>query len=603
MVPRELIDVIRERVNLVELIGQTVRLSQKGSSWMGLCPFHQERSPSFSVVPNKGIYHCFGCGEGGDAFTFLQKTRGLSFFESVKELGDHVGVRVDERELSPQERQRLRQRSSLHEVIELACRWFRAQLRSTEEGRVGLRYLAARSITDETIDRWKMGFAPARWDGLLSALTAEGVTLDQAVEAGLVRRRERGGGAYDLFRGRVILPIEDARGRVVAFGGRSLPELQDERDREAPKYVNSPETPIYKKSSVLFGLAQARAAAQRTGRLLVVEGYFDVISLHQAGFAEAVATCGTALTPEHARLIAPLARQVVALFDADEAGQRAAVKSLDLFLEVGMEPRRLEIGEAKDPDEFIVKFGAEAFAQALAQSTPLIELLLRRSAARNGTSPGGVDAVIGELRPYVERLNPASQDSVLERMSRILGPSSAVLREAMFRQGRPAAPPAAGPTPRFRGDRDLNHLLWIVLHFPEEALPMLVTVEPALVSTRESVQWTLAQLVMGTPLPAVLDQLHDDDLRSILRIAASSHPGLYRRDQAGPAVAEIIARRRVEGTRARLTEVEGALSTCHPGQDRQRYQELLREKQELQRLLKKPGPAPVLGAPDSRSVR
>lgn len=588
MVPRELIDAIRERVNLVELIGQTVRLSQKGTSWMGLCPFHQERSPSFSVVPNKGIYHCFGCGEGGDAFTFLQKTRGLTFFESVKELGDQVGLRVDERELSPQERQRLRQRASLQEVLELACRWFRAQLRASEEGRVGLRYLAGRKITDETIDRWKIGFAPARWDGLLSALTSEGVTVDQAVEAGLVRRRERGAGAYDLFRGRVILPIEDARGRVVAFGGRSLPELQDERDREAPKYVNSPETPIYKKSNVLFGLAHARAAAQRTGRLLVVEGYFDVISLHQAGFGEAVATCGTALTGEHAKVIAPLAKQVVALFDADEAGQRAAVKSLELFLDVGIEPRRLEIGEAKDPDEFIVKFGAEAFGQALAQSTPLIELLVRRSAARHGTSPGGVEAVVTELRPYVDRLNPASQDSVLERMSRVLGPSSAVLREAMFRQARPsAAPPSGGQ--RFRGDRDLNHLLWIVLHFPEEALPILSLVdEPDLVSPREGVKWALAQLLSGTPLPTVLELLQDDDLRGILRVAASSHPGLYSRDQAGPALAEIIARRRIERIRSRLTAVEGALSTCHPGQDRQRYQELLREKQELQRQLKRP---------------
>jgi DNA primase len=590
VVARELIDVIRERVNLVELIGQTVRLTQKGSSWMGLCPFHQERSPSFSVVPNKGIYHCFGCGEGGDAFTFIQKTRGLSFIESVKELGDQVGVRVDDREMSPQERQRLRDRASLHELIDFAAKWFRGQLRATEQGRAGLRYLAQRKIGDDTIDRWKIGFAPAKWDGLLSALTAEGVPIDQAVEAGLVRRRDKGPGAYDLFRGRVILPIEDARGRVVAFGGRSLPELQDERDREAPKYVNSPETPIYKKSNVLFGLSHARSAAQRTGRLLVVEGYFDVISLHQAGFGEAVATCGTALTPEHARMIAPLARQVVALFDADEAGQRAAVKSLELFLDVGIEPRRLEIGDAKDPDEFIVKYGAEAFTQALGLSTPLIELLLRRAADRHGTSPGGLEAVVGELRPYVERLNAASQESVLERMSAVLGPSSRALREAMFRQGRPPQAPAGAPV-RFRGDRDLNHLLWIVLHFPEEALAVLAEVDPPLISDRPTVQWALAQLVMGALLPAVLDQLQDDDLKGILRVAASSHPGLYSREQAAPALREIVGRRLLARIKGRLAEVEAALATCHPGQDRQRYTELLREKQDLQRQLKRPGTA------------
>jgi DNA primase len=589
VVSRELIDAIRERTNLVDIVGQTVRLTSKGTSYMGLCPFHQERSPSFSVVPAKGIYHCFGCGEGGDVFSFLQKTRGLSFFEAVKELGDAAGLAVDERELSPQERSRLRQRASLQEIVEIAAGWFRGQLRTTDEGRVGLRYLVDRQIADDTIDRWRLGLAPAKWDGLLNALVAEGVSVDQAVEAGLARRRERGVGAYDLFRGRLIIPIEDSRGRVVAFGGRVLKQLID--DEAAPKYVNSPETPIYKKSNLLFGLSHARTGVARTGRLLVVEGYFDVISLHQAGFAEAVATCGTALTPEHAKLIAPMARQVVALFDADEAGQRAAVKSLELFLDVGIEPRRLEIGDAKDPDEFIQRYGAEAFSAALARSVPLIELVLARAARKHGTSAGGLDPIIAELRPHIERMSAASQESVLERMSAVLGPSVGSLREKLNKAARPAGP-ALPPDRRWRGDRDLNHILWLILHYPEEVLVEIAQVEdPSLISDRDTVKWTLAQLLSGASLPAVIDQLQDDDLKVILRVAASSHPGLYSRERAAPAIAEIIARRRTERVASRMADVVRDLAACNPTADRERFMELMHEKQELQRLLRPSAPA------------
>lgn len=585
MVSRELIDAIRERTNLVEIIGQTVRLSAKGTSYMGLCPFHQERSPSFSVVPAKGIYHCFGCGEGGDIFTFLQKTRGLSFFEAVKELGDAAGLQVDERELSPQERSRLRQRASLQEIIELAAGWFRGQLRTTDEGRAGLAYLTERQIADETIDRWRLGLAPARWDALLNALTAEGVSVDQAVEAGLARRRERGVGAYDLFRGRLIIPIEDARGRVVAFGGRVLKSLID--DETAPKYVNSPETPIYKKSNVLFGLSHARTGVARTGRMLVVEGYFDVISLHQGGFAEAVATCGTALTPEHAKLIAPMARQVIALFDADEAGQRAAVKSLELFLDVGIEPRRLEIGDAKDPDEFIQRYGAEAFSEALSRSVPLIELVLSRAARKHGTTAGALDPILAELRPHLERMSAPSQESVLERMSAVLGPSVGSLREKLHKVHRPSAAPV--PERRWRGDRDLNHILWLILHYPEEVLGALAQIEdPGLISDRDTVKWALAQLLSGASLPSVIDRLQDEDLQVLLRVAASSHPGLYTRERAAPAIAEIIARRRTERVAARLAEVERDLGACNPSADRETYMKLLHEKQELQRKLRAP---------------
>lgn len=576
MISRDVIEAIRERADIVEVVSQTVTLKRKGSSYMGLCPFHQEKSPSFSVVPSKGIYHCFGCGEGGDVFKFVEKTRGLPFIDVVKELGQAVGVTIEERELPPEERRRMRARADLFEVCNEAADWFHSNLVARPVGKAAREYLRDRGITEQTVTRYRLGFAPESWDGLLNHLHQRGITPEQAVRAGLAKARNHGRGAYDAFRDRVIIPIEDERGRVVAFGGRVMPGGRS----DAPKYINSPETPVYKKSSVLYGLRHARSAIQRTGRLLVVEGYFDVISLHQAGFGEAVATCGTALTPEHARTVRPLTRTVIALFDSDAAGERAAARSMEVFLAAGIEPKRLTLEGAKDPDEFVQEHGAEAFEEALRRSEPLFELLLRRSMERFGTSPGGRASVLAELAPIVRQFPPEARDPLVARLGSALWMDARTIQASLGRGPSRALAQASQAAPtRWRGSVELNHLLWLVLHHRDAVGPALASVDPGLVTNRETVIRAMALMLQGAALPDVEAAVDDPDLHRVLR-AAAAREGLYSAEQAGPAAEQIVTKLQLQQVRGELASLERALGTSI-GADKSRL-DLLRQRQELQ---------------------
>ena len=557
MLPREVIEEIRERTDIADVVSQVVTLRRKGSSLMGLCPFHQEKSPSFSVVQAKGIYHCFGCGEGGDVFAFVQKTRGLSFFEAVKELGEAAGVQVEERELTREERKRMRARANLHEVLRLAADWFHAGLIARPTGRPALDYLRGRGMDNETIERWRLGFAPQSWDGLLSHLHHHGVSADQAIRAGLARPgRNRQGSAYDLFRGRIIIPIEDRRGRIVAFGGRILPALGD---GDTPKYVNSPETPVYRKSSVLFGLSRARNSIQRKSRALIVEGYFDVISLHQAGFGEAIATCGTALTGEHLKALRPLTRAVVALFDADEAGQRAAERSLPLFVDAGIEARRLEIGDAKDPDEFVQEAGAEALDAALDRSEPLLDLVLRRAIARFGSTPGARRDSLDRVAPILRKMEGPARRAAVSLVARRLHLLEHEVDEAAGRG--PSAPASVAPPARWRGSKHLNHIFWLLIHFPEQVIPVLTEpdVEPSLLTRHPLALQTLGRLISGEAFASVQADLDDPDLQRVLRVAAA-RSDLYSEEAAAGAARQILTRLEVDATRARISDIDRALS-------------------------------------------
>ena len=592
MLPREVIEEIRERTDIADVVSQVVTLRRKGSSLMGLCPFHQEKSPSFSVVQAKGIYHCFGCGEGGDVFAFVQKTRGLSFFEAVKELGEAAGVQVEERELTREERKRMRARANLHEVLRLAADWFHAGLIARPTGRPALDYLRGRGMDNETIERWRLGFAPQSWDGLLSHLHHHGVSADQAIRAGLARPgRNRQGSAYDLFRGRIIIPIEDRRGRIVAFGGRILPALGD---GDTPKYVNSPETPVYRKSSVLFGLSRARNSIQRKSRALIVEGYFDVISLHQAGFGEAIATCGTALTGEHLKALRPLTRAVVALFDADEAGQRAAERSLPLFVDAGIEARRLEIGDAKDPDEFVQEAGAEALDAALDRSEPLLDLVLRRAIARFGSTPGARRDSLDRVAPILRKMEGPARRAAVSLVARRLHLLEHEVDEAAGRG--PSAPASVAPPARWRGSKHLNHIFWLLIHFPEQVIPVLTEpdVEPSLLTRHPLALQTLGRLISGEAFASVQADLDDPDLQRVLRVAAA-RSDLYSEEAAAGAARQILTRLEVDATRARISDIDRALSECDPGTEWPRYAELLESKKtalnrkkELERLLRSP---------------
>jgi DNA primase len=374
--PPNFLDEVRSRVSLVGVIGRRVRLVKKGREHLGLCPFHNEKSPSFTVNEDKGFYHCFGCGAHGDVITFEMQTHHLSFPEAVERLAAEAGIEVPVQ--APEERQKARQAASLYDVMDKACAFFEQQLRAAS-GRTGLDYLRGRGLDDQTIGRFRLGMSPDSRTALKSFLLRHEIPEALAIEAGLLILPEEGGGrdSYDRFRGRVMFPITDRRGRVIAFGGRTLGDGQ-------PKYLNSPETPLFHKGSVLYGLAQAREAAAEMGTVIVCEGYMDVIALSRAGFGHAVAPLGTAVTEQQIQLLWRMAAEPIICLDGDAAGQRAAAKAALRALPLltpGYSLRFAHVPTPEDPDSLIRAKGPDAMRQVLDQADPLSEVLWRQELA------------------------------------------------------------------------------------------------------------------------------------------------------------------------------------------------------------------------------
>ena len=373
----QFLDELRARAGLADVIARRVKLTRRGREHVGLCPFHKEKTPSFTVNEEKGFYHCFGCQEHGSVIDFVMKTEGLPFPEAVERLAVAAGMEVPAD--SPEERERARRRQSLYEVVEAACVYFEKSLRMAE-GKDAMAYLTGRGVDDAAQRRFRLGYAPERRGALKAELARHAITEEQMADAGLVKLPEDGRSAYDYFRGRVVFPITDRRGRVIAFGGRILGDGE-------PKYLNSPETPLFSKGRVVYGLAQAAAAAREKGRIVVAEGYMDVITLSGAGIAEAVAPLGTALTEDQMGELWRLAREPVLCFDGDAAGGRAAAaaagRALPL-LKPGYTLRFALMPAGQDPDSLIRKEGAAAVERVLDAALPLSEALWRMESGETG---------------------------------------------------------------------------------------------------------------------------------------------------------------------------------------------------------------------------
>ena len=363
-IPSAFLDELVARSDIVDVVSDYVTLTPKGGSYWGLCPFHGEKTASFHVLPDRQLYHCFGCGKGGGVISFVMELENLPYVDAVRLLAKRAGMEFPERDMDESSR---RKRAKLLALNKEAARYFHSQLHSPL-GHEGLEYLRRRGLSKGIMTRFGLGFAPESWDSLIKAMSQKGVSKSDLLDAGLAVSNQKGG-IYDRFRNRVMFPIIDLRGDVIGFGGRVLGDA-------TPKYLNSPDSPVFNKSRNLFALNLAKTT--KLGRIVLTEGYMDTISLYQAGFDCAVASLGTALTADHAKLLSRFTKEVVICYDSDTAGVQAANRAIPLLEKTGLKVRVLRVTGAKDPDEFIRKFGPDAFSRLLDQSENYVEYNLRQ---------------------------------------------------------------------------------------------------------------------------------------------------------------------------------------------------------------------------------
>jgi DNA primase len=392
---KDSIERVREAVDMVALVGAKTDLRRVGSRWVGLCPFHDERTPSFSVDAERKLYHCFGCGEGGDAIGFVQATEALDFPEAVETLAERTGVTVEREEDDPRAEERRRRKSRLHALLERAARYYATYLWEAGEARAAREYLIERGLSEETLREFQIGYAPSAWDRMIVRAQQGGFRPDELVAAGLAQRG-RDSGIYDRFRGRIMFPLADYRGQVLGFGARAMGEGR------GPKYLNTSENEIYHKGRQLFGIGLARPHAAKGGRIVVVEGYTDVLALYQAGIRESVAIMGTALTQEQLTLLARTAPLVVLALDADRSGQEAMLRAARAAQDRGVELRAVEMPEGTDPAELLAAEGAEAFEARLEGALAMIQFQVRRVLAdADLETPAGRDRALEEARSLI----------------------------------------------------------------------------------------------------------------------------------------------------------------------------------------------------------
>lgn len=444
VIAEELIAEIRLRTDLVALIGEYVSLKQRGASFVGLCPFHSEKTPSFHVRRDRQFFHCFGCQEHGDALAFLMRLDGLTFPQAARWLADRAGIDLPEsEEREDQEQRRERERHQrLCALMEVATAFYEAQLQEQRDSSIARAELQARGVQPEIREKFRLGYAPLAWDALAKFLEARGHSLTDAEQLGLLARRREGRGYYDRFRHRLMFPVADVQGRIVAFSGRILadpeprPGLPPSSTQPAPKYVNSPESPIYKKGELLFGLHAARVDIRRHGWAIVCEGNFDLLALHQAGLGNAVAPLGTAFTAAQAKLLRRFAQRVTLMFDGDNAGRKAVHAAYPLLRAAELTGRVARLPPGDDPDTYLRKHGAAGLSRLVEDALGIIEYVIDAAAADAGTDAEARASAIQALGPLLVSVgNPVEIELYIQRIAQRFALSDLGVVKEQLRRG------------------------------------------------------------------------------------------------------------------------------------------------------------------------
>ena len=471
LIPEEKISEILNTSDIVDVVSEAVILKKSGRNFFGLCPFHAEKTPSFSVNPEKQIFHCFGCSAGGNAISFVMKYHGLSFPEAARMLARKYNIVVETAQIDPARQKEIRIKESLFRVNKKVMDFFSQTLKDPSAGQEVRAYLKRRGTSDEIIDTFQLGWAPDAWDSIVRFFRREKVSRGTAVNSGLILPRKRDNGFYDRFRNRLIFPIFDINMQVAGFGGRVM-------DDSMPKYMNSPETPVYSKSRILYGLHAAKQECRRQGRVFIVEGYFDFLSLYQHGIKNTVASLGTALTSEHVRILKGYAARMILVFDSDDAGINAAKRSIQIFVKEGVDTRILVLGKKHDPDSFVMEHGPEAFLELANEAKTAMQFLLGLSMDTHGTSVEGRIKVLDEMKQYLAVIQDSALRSLYVReLSETLNiDEKAVLekvRDAVMQKKSPRTPLIPNGESPPEKNRDLpsdpreKQILSMMLHHPE----------------------------------------------------------------------------------------------------------------------------------------
>jgi len=544
-IPEEVVQEVLLRTDIVDVIGDYVQLKRTGANAKGLCPFHQEKTPSFTVSPAKGLFYCFGCHASGNVFRFLMQHEHMTFPEAVRFLAARYGVRIPE--VSAQQRQQ-ESLSPLYALHQAAATFFHECLLRDPAAQAARLACRQRHITHEMAGRFGLGYAPAAWDALCQAMYKQGFSQELLVQSGLAVVRESQRGAYDRFRHRLMFPIHDRLGRPIAFGGRAL---ESSEALHVPKYLNSPETPIFHKGRLLYGLALAKAALRQREQALIVEGYTDVIACHRQGVTHAVGTLGTALTEHHVGLLKGIVKEVVLVFDADAAGGAATERSIGLFLDASMRVRVVTLPEGEDPDSFLRQHTGEEFLQYVDEAVSFVDYLLSRAARfADLRSPAGRADCVDRLSPLLRKIeNQVERWSYVALVADRLDVPPEVLQRQMYPHQTPGERAPYQAPARFRRPPSPTPVS------PEYALLQMLCHNVHLL---EQVQRQVSP-----------EEFHDADLRAIYMVLAdralAGGPTVFPRmleEATNPRQAQLLTQMAMESTLTNPTEISAALHDC-----------------------------------------
>ncbi|MDZ7830363.1 MAG: DNA primase [Desulfobacterales bacterium] len=527
-IPEDKLAEIRNTTDIVDVVSERVALKKTGKDYTGLCPFHSEKTPSFTVSSTKQIFYCFGCGAGGDVFNFLIRFEGISFPEAAQSLARQCGIELPTRHMSASEKQAVSEREKLFDINKKVLAYYRNQLLRQPAGEKARAYLENRGFSREIIDRFGLGYAPEGWDNLIRLFRKEQIPVSLAEKAGLIVPRSSKTGYYDRFRNRIMFPIVDATRRIIAFGGRVL-------DDATPKYLNSPETPIYSKSSSLYGIHAAREKCRETGIVYIVEGYFDILAMHQHGIANSVATLGTSLTTGHIRMLRRgYAKKARLVFDSDTAGIKAAHRSIGLFMNESVDVEIIVLPAGEDPDSFLFAHGADAFFEYAEAARGAIEFLMESAISAHGLSMQGKIRVVDELKqPLADIRDSVARSIYIRHLAERLGVDESAILERVraARKQQDKAPQKKRPISQNSGT-DTAEKPALVKNRLEARMVAMMLQYPEIVPSIENQQITdyfediqlkeLAELILSHPpkstddISELLNRIPDNAQRQLV---------------------------------------------------------------------------------------